>query len=160
MEKSKPITARQLASILKPFGAKPGTIRDGSQTWKGYKKEDLGDAFSRYLSAPPLLSVTTDESVTDENPPKLLITKECDAVTDKTLPFGGNTRLSHLDELIDAKCRGGLGAFEARCKRVAEQLHTVESRSLPSTEALREKLALMAEHHQMSDKEDQEEFRI
>jgi len=45
----KPITPRQLANLLKPFGVHPGTIRIGSTTAKGYEQKDLIDPFSRYL---------------------------------------------------------------------------------------------------------------
>jgi len=46
----KPITPRQLANLLKPFGVHPGTIRIGETTAKGYEQKDLIDPFSRYLS--------------------------------------------------------------------------------------------------------------
>jgi len=48
----KPITPRQLANLLKPFGVHPGTIRTGDTTAKGYEQKDLIDPFARYL--PPL----------------------------------------------------------------------------------------------------------
>jgi putative DNA primase/helicase len=47
----KPITARQVANLLKKFGIKPKTIRVGTTTPKGYALEDCQDAFSRYLTA-------------------------------------------------------------------------------------------------------------
>lgn len=51
----KPITPRQLARLLKPFGVTPATVRIGSRTAKGYRLEDFHDAFSRYI---PISSVT------------------------------------------------------------------------------------------------------
>ncbi len=46
----KPITPRQLASLLRPFGVAPRTLRtSGETTEKGYARDDLEDAFSRYL---------------------------------------------------------------------------------------------------------------
>jgi putative DNA primase/helicase len=46
----KPITAQQLARLLKPFGIASTTIRmDSGQTPKGFKRESFIDAFSRYL---------------------------------------------------------------------------------------------------------------
>jgi len=48
----KPITPKQLANLLKPFGVHPGTIRIENTTAKGYEQKDLIDPFARYL--PPL----------------------------------------------------------------------------------------------------------
>src|SRR5262249_20196329 len=45
----KPITATQLAARLKPYGISPCTIRINSETPKGYRRSDFGDAFDRYL---------------------------------------------------------------------------------------------------------------
>jgi putative DNA primase/helicase len=45
----KPITPTQLAHVLRPFGIRPGTIRDGATTAKGYKRDDFADAWERYL---------------------------------------------------------------------------------------------------------------
>ena len=46
--KGKPITPRQLAKLLNPFGVRPKQIRIGEQTKKGYMKEWFNDAFARY----------------------------------------------------------------------------------------------------------------
>jgi hypothetical protein len=54
----KPITPRQLARLLKPFGIEPRQTRNGSVNVRGYSVEDCQDAFSRYLS--PLALVKTD----------------------------------------------------------------------------------------------------
>ena len=45
----KPITTRQLASLLKPFDVFPKTIRVGDSTPKGYVLADLDDPFARYV---------------------------------------------------------------------------------------------------------------
>jgi hypothetical protein len=46
----KPITSRQMASLLKPLKVKTSrTVRRGDITAKGYKREWLADAFTRYL---------------------------------------------------------------------------------------------------------------
>jgi hypothetical protein len=45
----KPITQRQLASLLKPFGIKSGSIRlSDDSTPKGYLLDQFKDAFARY----------------------------------------------------------------------------------------------------------------
>jgi putative DNA primase/helicase len=56
----KPINARQLASLLKPFGISPNTVRRGEKTAKGYSRQSFEDAFARYLLT---------ESVTASQPP-------------------------------------------------------------------------------------------
>ena len=53
----KPITQRQIARLLAPLKIKPGTIRIGGETAKGYASEWFEDAFSRYL---PLFIRHTD----------------------------------------------------------------------------------------------------
>ena len=48
----KPLTLRQLAMLLQPFGIKPRQVRIGTETLKGYRLEDCEDAFERYLVDP------------------------------------------------------------------------------------------------------------
>jgi hypothetical protein len=57
----KPLTARGLARLFKPFGIRSGTVRlvDGS-TPKGYKRETFIDAWSRYLAGNGSPSATSD----------------------------------------------------------------------------------------------------
>jgi hypothetical protein len=45
-----PLTAVQLAHLLRPFGVRPGTVRIGSETAKGYALVDFTETFARYLS--------------------------------------------------------------------------------------------------------------
>jgi hypothetical protein len=52
---AKPITARQVARLLAPFGITSKNIRIGADTPKGYEREDFVDAWTRYV---PLLSAT------------------------------------------------------------------------------------------------------
>lgn len=47
--KGKPMTARNLARLLRPYGILPQTIRFPSGLAKGYTVADFADAFSRYL---------------------------------------------------------------------------------------------------------------
>jgi hypothetical protein len=63
------LDGRGLARLLKPYGVKRATIRFGEKTAKGYRREALADAWTRYL---PTDAVTTGTSVTvsrtaDEN---------------------------------------------------------------------------------------------
>lgn len=52
--RGKPLDARRLANLLKPYAVAPATVRAGYETAKGYRREDLHDAWLRYL--PPALS--------------------------------------------------------------------------------------------------------
>jgi hypothetical protein len=58
--KGKPLDARKLAFLLRPYDIQPTTIREGTGTAKGYRREALHDAWVRYLAppAPPHTSVT------------------------------------------------------------------------------------------------------
>jgi putative DNA primase/helicase len=49
----KPITANQLARLLRPFGVVPDSIRVGNSTPKGYYLAHFQDAFERYLQGAP-----------------------------------------------------------------------------------------------------------
>jgi hypothetical protein len=104
----KPMTAPQLAALLKPFGIKTNkTVRRGDATDKGYRRKALEDAFLRYL--PPLTSfsevtesqvavsatldefssVTPHRNVTDEILKKPSVPAGCDRVTAATPASGG-----------------------------------------------------------------------
>jgi len=54
--RGRPMTARQLSSRLADFGIRPGTIRVGDRTPKGYHFEQFTEAFACYL--PPVESAT------------------------------------------------------------------------------------------------------
>ena len=49
LRNGKPITEPQLARVLRPFGIRPGVIRDGDATPRGYLKKAFEDAWARYL---------------------------------------------------------------------------------------------------------------
>ena len=99
----KPLTSKQLAGLLKPFGVSPRTVRRGDGTGKGYRRVDLEDAFARYAEASPFpsvtpsqakdpagfdgpQSVTRSENVTDQTPEKASVSVACDVVTDEQHP--------------------------------------------------------------------------
>src|SRR5215218_10379999 len=47
------LDARGLARLLKPYGVKPEKLREGDDTFRGYRQASFEDAWVRYLSAPP-----------------------------------------------------------------------------------------------------------
>ena len=47
--RGEPITAKQVASLLAPYKIHPDVVRDGTRTYRGYKREWFKDAFERYL---------------------------------------------------------------------------------------------------------------
>jgi hypothetical protein len=95
----KPISARQLAGLLKPFGIVAEQIRRGDVNKRGYASEQFSAAWDRYLSAAPLQptetvvhsdfqSATPLESVADISPPKARETATCSGVADQN-PVSG-----------------------------------------------------------------------
>jgi hypothetical protein len=51
--KGKPLTDRQLALRLRPYGIKPKPVRIGTQVSRGYARVDFYDAWRRYLPPTP-----------------------------------------------------------------------------------------------------------
>jgi putative DNA primase/helicase len=95
-EQRRGFTLRDLANVLKAYGAGPETVRIGAKTGKGYYRAKLTDAFDRYLAAATAvttsqsnktghnsqeLSVTGASCVTDEIAQKPASHGHCDAVT-------------------------------------------------------------------------------
>jgi hypothetical protein len=73
----KPLDARQLAKMLKPYEVGSHLIRIGTDVARGYRRADLADPWSRY-GVPARGSVTRVTSVTPLTRPVTLVT----AVTD------------------------------------------------------------------------------
>lgn len=63
--RGKPLNDRGLSYRLRPYGIRPTTIRIGTSTPKGYYREDLWDAWSRYLPTPADKSATSATSATN-----------------------------------------------------------------------------------------------
>jgi len=95
---------RQISKLLKDYRIKPGTIRIGQGTPKGYKRVDFEIAWKRYLPATPAtpptvaatpphssngagysesLSATTNPNVADKNPLEAAKNKDCGGVADE-----------------------------------------------------------------------------
>lgn len=65
-----PITKRQLAALLKPFGVRPQKIRLGNQSLQGYLKDDLEIAFASYLPSPEAEHPEHELRATADEPPE------------------------------------------------------------------------------------------
>jgi hypothetical protein len=55
-----PLSAVQLARLLKPFGVRPRLFRTGPKVARGYLLESFSDAFSRYLPGEPANPLPTN----------------------------------------------------------------------------------------------------
>jgi hypothetical protein len=62
-----PLSAVQLARLLKPFGVRPRLFRTGPKVARGYEPESFADAFSRYLpgESSNSLQVNADAGLAD-----------------------------------------------------------------------------------------------
>jgi Protein of unknown function (DUF3631) len=104
----KPITPRQLAVLLKPFGIVARQTRQGEKNKNGYMTTQFTEAWIRYLSSTPLrpkesaahsdfLSSTTDELVEDKNRLTATESAGCRGVEDRegeSGPWTGNGQAS------------------------------------------------------------------
>jgi hypothetical protein len=64
--RGKPLDPRGLSRLLKQYGVKSRNVRDGDSTPKGYRREDLHDAWQRYLPLSPDKSATSATSATED----------------------------------------------------------------------------------------------
>jgi hypothetical protein len=62
--RGKALDARGLSQRLRPYDIKPTTIRTGTGTPKGYRREDMHDAWVRYLGPSPHEPATSATSAT------------------------------------------------------------------------------------------------
>ncbi len=63
--KGKPLDGRRLSKYLQPYGIVSKVVRIGTATHRGYAREDLHDAWLRYLGDPTNESVTSVTSATE-----------------------------------------------------------------------------------------------
>jgi hypothetical protein len=57
--KGKPLDARHLAKLLQQYGVERASVRIGTATGKGYRRDDLFDAWARYVGVSSRKSVTS-----------------------------------------------------------------------------------------------------
>lgn len=51
--RGEPLDARGLARLLKPYGVRPEKLREGKDTFRGYRRSNFEDAWSRYTPDTP-----------------------------------------------------------------------------------------------------------
>ena len=79
----RPLTARGLSGLLKPFGIRSGTVRLADDaTAKGYKREAFEDAWTRYLPGTGSVSVTSVTMAQPSRKPALFYPSQEPDVTD------------------------------------------------------------------------------
>jgi len=78
IRKGEPLDARGLSQRLKKYGIAPKPVRDGTKVFRGYKRAQFEDTWSRYL---PALGPAPMESVTSVTPQV-----NTEPVTDNTQP--------------------------------------------------------------------------
>ncbi len=93
-----PFGPRNVAKLLKPYGIKPKTIRDGEVTMKGYHRDDLADVWRFYLPSTPEQTVTSvTPSQTPPRSPRIVTD-----VTDVTRVQDGRiARFTSVSETLD-----------------------------------------------------------
>jgi hypothetical protein len=99
----RPITDRQLAKILGPFGIKSKTIRIGAATPKGYTRADLDDAWERYLTPTP---AATSATLSDFNPLDKALSATLAATRSATDPPQSSGPSRRRERLIEELARG------------------------------------------------------
>lgn len=116
-KREKPMDARALARLLGRYTIKPNTVRDAGETFKGYRREWFGDAFSRYLpgserhtvtlesSAPPFES--GDVTVTQPSQPPLV------TVADRPSSVDSEAKSGVCDGVTAGDPSTGMGAADA-----------------------------------------------
>ncbi len=86
----KPISKRQVAQLLRPFGIRPREVRNGQKKGKGYRIEDCQDAFSRYIP--------TSQNATPRQPSNGADSREKPSATQDTDVADEKLRISSNDE--------------------------------------------------------------
>jgi Protein of unknown function (DUF3631) len=98
--KGKPLNDRGLAHRLRQYGVKPQTIRLGDATPRGYKREDLFDAWARYLPPPPVTSKTSKTSATAQDFQEVIVADDVSDVADIG-PAKGQKNTSKISIVAD-----------------------------------------------------------
>ena len=101
--RGKPLDARGLANRLRKYEVGPVDVRFGDHVRKGYRREDLGDAWQRYLTVLPE-SATSATALQTDTPGD----QGCSAVADVAHLPEADGQLSVLTDLTDTRGKAGI----------------------------------------------------
>jgi Protein of unknown function (DUF3631) len=108
--RGKELDARSLANRLRPYDVHPTDVRIDDVVRKGYRAEDLSDAWSRYLSAPSAASATSATSATPDTEPVADVADVADksqgAQTFDDLFLGSCEVGGDIAACLNSNCRG------------------------------------------------------
>lgn len=98
------LDGRGLARLLKPYGVKPRAVRLGDAVSKGYRRDQLAEAFERYLPPTPEKGLQGLQRLQ----PAPGLERDVTAVTDVTanpqgVPAGGEDPLAAGEALFAAR---------------------------------------------------------
>ena len=113
--RGKPISARGLAHVLKPFKVQPATIRFTAGLAKGYRRDALQPAWTRYL--PQDRGVLPVTSVTSLNRKDLSAVRS--VTTDSAVTDRSGDKPSRINDVTDVTPDGELSITEAWEERAA-----------------------------------------
>jgi hypothetical protein len=119
--KGKPLSARGLASRLRQYGVKSKAIRVGEQTLRGYTRDDLHDAWVRYL--PPQYPTEAQHAQHAQQTAEDVgfspecaagaADKECNRPSERN--GKGSTKSASVADVADVADVQGTGAAAQRC---------------------------------------------
>ncbi len=113
--RGKPISARGLAHVLRPFKVQPATIRFTAGLAKGYRRDALQPAWTRYLPQDRgVLPVTSVTSLNREDLSAVRSVTTDSAVTDRS-----GDKPSRINDVTDVTPDGELSITEASEERAA-----------------------------------------
>lgn len=118
--KGRPMNTIKLAALLRPYGIRPGTIRIGDKTPKGYRAVDFADAWRRYLPKTDDKPATPQQSgvaAHESNPQQLALKAanvagqfqsrgeaECCGVAGQMPEYGKNTAIKPENTAPETAC--------------------------------------------------------
>lgn len=116
-QQGKPITPRQVARLLAPFGIGPKPVRIAGEPTKGYERSQFEDAWTRYLPSSPGTSSRSVTTVTALNAnvfPESRSVTGCAGVTDRNSEVcNENKRVTDVtDQSPLPRTEGGVAGTE------------------------------------------------
>jgi hypothetical protein len=116
----RPMNARDVAKLLKPYGVSPVQVKVGGEGRKGYRREHLHDPWTRYLPPVPGVSETSATSET----PLVSDTLPVSGFGSEAKPETGTPTLTSAVAEVSQVSHTPLGSGQERlCTKCGEPLH-------------------------------------